>query len=200
MQKLVKKLRVPVTYLTLEKVVEAFEQKKQEVKLEKEDANSKKETVPTDAGSKVSKKELVIFRGEPSTFNCRLTVLFSLLFINSSPFLLFTHFGPSVSWDSFLLGISIFLLQLHLLVLLFESLDYLFKSHGGHWHPELLHQFLHFHGRRQFRRHRVHVVQGHSHGQLVTGLHPSHLSPAPRHRGEHLRILGRHPTQPLLKK
>merc|ERR1719431_1945079 len=57
MQKLVKKLRVPVTSVTLEKVVEAFEQKKQEVKLEKEDTNSKKETVPTDAGSKVSKKE-----------------------------------------------------------------------------------------------------------------------------------------------
>ena len=57
MQKLVKKLRVPVTSVTLEKVVDAFEQKKQEVKLEKEDANSKKETVPADAGSKVSKKE-----------------------------------------------------------------------------------------------------------------------------------------------
>lgn len=57
MQKLEKKYKVPVTFVTLQDVVEAFEQKKQEVKLEKEDVNSKKETITTDAGSEVSKKE-----------------------------------------------------------------------------------------------------------------------------------------------
>ena len=64
MQKLEKKYKVPVTFVTLQDVVEAFDQKKQEVKLEEqevklemEDVNSKKETITTDAGSEVSKKE-----------------------------------------------------------------------------------------------------------------------------------------------